>query len=377
MPKRVLLVANFEPDGQQSMGRYAAWLERMLVRRGYSVTVTKPRPFFALLSRNASLSKYLGYIDKFILFPPKLRRLATKSDLVHIIDHSNSMYLSSIGTAPALITCHDLLAVRAARGEFPETRTGWSGRLLQRWILSGLKRAQNVVCVSQKTAADLVALTGGAESRVTVIYNTLNREFKPPVEAPATMSLHLPPSTPYFLHVGGNQWYKNRLGVLHIFCELVRHDSFSTSYLVLAGKPWTQSLRDAVDSSGLRSRIVELPAPGDDEVEFLYAHASGLLFPSFQEGFGWPILEAQACGCPVATTNFPPMSEIAGNGAIVIDPRDPAGAASAILAGLSRRDQMREAGFANLTRFSQEQIVDQYCAVYERLIGTGKPFDVQ
>lgn len=369
MPKRILLVANFEPDGQQSMGRYAAWLEGVLAQRGYAVTVIRPTPFFSRLTRNPGLGKYLGYIDKYVLFPPKLRRLAAKSDLVHIADHSNSMYLKSTGARPGLITCHDLLAIRAARGEFSETRTGWSGRLLQHWILSGLKQAQHVVCVSQKTAADLRSLAGVPDSRITVTYNTLNRNFRPRADPPPHISWHLPPSAQYFLHVGGNQWYKNRPGVLRIFRELIRHEPFSSAYLVLAGKPWTESLREAAQASGVQDRVLEVREPGDDEIEFLYTHAAALLFPSFQEGFGWPILEAQACGCPVVTTNFPPMSEIAGGAAILIDPKHPAEAASAIAAGLLQGERLREAGFVNLNRFMPEQIVDQYCSVYERLIG--------
>src|SRR5487761_2723137 len=106
---RILLVANYEPDAQQSMQRYADWLQQALVKRGHTVQVTRPTPFFSRLTfgKFSTIQKYLGYIDKFFLFPPKLRIMAFSFDLIHVVDHSNSMYLNAAGSRPALITCHD------------------------------------------------------------------------------------------------------------------------------------------------------------------------------------------------------------------------------------------------------------------------------
>lgn len=154
-------MANYEPDGQESMLRYAVWLERTLKARGHQITVTEPQAFFSHLAWSPGLRKYAGYLDKFLLFPLRMRRLARSHDLVHVLDHSNSMYLRTVRRKPNLITCHDVLAIRAARGEFPQAHTGWSGRLLQRWILSGLREARHVLCVSGKTASDLKALSRG------------------------------------------------------------------------------------------------------------------------------------------------------------------------------------------------------------------------
>jgi glycosyltransferase involved in cell wall biosynthesis len=370
---RILLVGNYEPDAQQSMLRYADWLERMLKTRGYHVEIARPRPYFSRLSRHPGLAKYLGYIDKFLLFPPRLRRLARAFALVHVVDHSNSMYLSAAGATPSLITCHDVLAIRAARGEFPSESTGWSGRLLQRWILAGLRGARHVICDSAKTASDLKALTGERGAQVRVIPLELNWSYQPGPEFPASLTARwgLNPGEPYLLHVGGNQWYKNRLGALRTFSRLIRIDGYSTLRFVLAGKPWTAAMRSFVREEGLGDRAIEAVAATNEELQALYSHAQALLFPSLEEGFGWPILEAQACGCPVITTNRPPMSEVAGQAAIFIDPADldrTEAAAAAIAAGLQHRESLRQAGFANLKRFDGATIADQYCAVYEAIL---------
>lgn len=367
---RILLVANYEPDAQQSMRRYAEWLERALRERGHAVTVVRPQPFFSRLARGAA-SKYLGYLDKFVLFPPRLRRANRANDLVHILDHSYSMYLRHVRWSPSLITCHDVLAIRSARGDFPAHVTCWSGKLLQKWILSGLRSAQNVICVSEKTRSDLKTLTGETGARTLVFPNTLNWNYRPISAMPENLAnrLGLKLEEPYFLHVGGNQWYKNRVGVVRIFAELTSRAEFQSTKLILAGKPWTHELLSAVADRKLSDRVIEATDLTNEELAALYSHAQALLFPSFEEGFGWPIVEAQACGCPVITTGRPPMSEVAGDAAILIDPADPAKAADAICAGLEHREELRAAGFKNVERFREEKIVSEYVAFYEEILG--------
>jgi glycosyltransferase involved in cell wall biosynthesis len=370
---RILLLENFEPDGQESMLRYAVWLERILKARGHDVTVVAPRAFISPMARNPALKKYLGYLDKFLLFPSRLRRMALSHDLVHVLDHSNSMYLRTVRRMPNLITCHDVLAIRAARGEFPQTHTGWSGRLLQQWILSGLRGARHVLCVSSKTAHDLRALigeTGKNTVELRVVFNALNWGYGPGGELSSELISHLglQPGERYFLHVGGNQWYKNRAGVIRIFARLVEMDEFSATKLVLAGKPLTGELRATIDQERLGDRVIEAVDATNEDLRALYGNALALLFPSLEEGFGWPILEAQACGCPVIASDREPMPEVAGEAAIFIDPVDARAAATAIATGLKRREQLISAGFRNLERFDEEAIASQYCAFYEAIL---------
>jgi glycosyltransferase involved in cell wall biosynthesis len=366
-PLRILLVANYVPDAQQSMKRYAEWLERSLSARGYEVMVVRPEVYFSRLSRNPGLSKYLGYIDKFLIFPARLRRLARTCDLVHVTDHSNSMYLRTVRATPCLITCHDLLAIRAARGEFSEVRTGWSGKILQRWILAGLRAAPMVLCVSAKTASDLRALAGKTSSEILVIRSALNWSYRPGgvLSNSLRARLGLDQGKPYLLHVGGDQWYKNRPGAVRIFAQLIQLPQYAALRLVLAGKPWTTEVRALVTELGLQNRVLDSVGPDNEELQALYGNALALLFPSLEEGFGWPILEAQACGCPVITTGCPPMSEVAGDAAIYIDPANPAAAAQVIAEGLVYRERLRAAGFRNLERFREADVIDRYCVLYE------------
>src|SRR6185437_13088426 len=107
--------------------------------------------------------------------------------------------------------------------------------------------------------------------------------------------------------------------------------------------------------------VVECVDLSDVELRALYTGALALLFPSLEEGFGWPILEAQACGCPVITSDRSPMMDIAGNAAIFIDPKNAAGAAAAIASRMGDLNALREAGLANVHAYSPEKMADRWC----------------
>jgi glycosyltransferase involved in cell wall biosynthesis len=371
---KILLVGNFDPDAQQSMQRYANWLASGLRARGVEVTLIKPTPYFSLLSRHKGLSKYLGYLDKFLLFPSRLRHQSKTHDLVHITDHSNSMYLASVIPRPCLITCHDLLAVRAALGEFQSSRIGWSGRLLQRWILTGLRRAPHVVCVSTKTSEDLTRLAGLPSAQMSVLHHSMNWSYKPgaALNSDFQCRLGLHPGEVYLFHLGGNQFYKNRLGVLRIFAALIKREEYDSLRLVMAGKPWTAEMHREVASKGLQGRVIDAGTVSNEQLRALYCNALAFLFPSLEEGFGWPIQEAMACGCPVITSDRDPMKEIAGDAAILIDPTDPSAAAEKIADGLKDAESMRAKGFVNMKRFEESAVLDRYCALYQQIGASAK-----
>ena len=292
--------------------------------------------------------------------------------MVHICDQANAVYVRHLRGKPHLVTCHDMLAIRAALGEIPASPVGWTGRRYQRWILRGLRRAQAVACVSGQSAEELQRVAGLPEARVTVVHNALNYPYHPMAAAEAEahlQALELDPAQPFFVHVGGNQWYKNRSGVLRLFAELIKHPAYARHRLVMAGKPWTDEMRALCTELKLDGLVGECVDVANEQLRALYSRAEALLFPSLAEGFGWPIAEAQACGCPVVTTGQPPMTEVGGEAAIHIDPADPAGAASRIAAALTEREGWRTAGLENVARFSSEVMIDGYLRSYAAVGG--------
>jgi len=365
---KILLISNYLPDQQQSMLRYAAMLQRECNRRGWQAEIIHPLAIVGGFSwLRGSLKKWLGYVDKYLFAPGYLWSHARHADLVHICDHSNAMYLRCAGTRPALITCHDLLAVFTARGAYPQMKTGATGRILQRWIAASISQAKFIICVSTKTQQDLKRLDPEMDAYTEVIYHSLNWPYAPaPPEAiaEARKNSALNPNGEYLLHVGGNQWYKNRLGTMQIFAALQRYPRFQNVKLIMAGKPWTSEMRQYSESQGLTEKIIERNSVANEELQALYSGSMALVFPSVEEGFGWPLLEAQACGCPVITSARAPMTEVAGDGALFIDPADPEAAARTIADYADKLPALRVAGTSNLARFDADIMMNRYISFY-------------
>lgn len=372
---KIVLIANYEPDAQQSMQRYPEMLRRMLESRGHAVRVVRPPVFFGRLVKatNGEVTKWIGYLDKYVLAFATLRWQCRGADLVHVCDHSNAMYLQCAGRAPRVITCHDLLAVRAARGDYKPLVVSRTGRRQQSWIFRSLRKAPFVICASRKTASDLEELAPELRHRCRVVYHSLNWTITPAVHGNADeilRSLGAKPESVYFLHVGTNTWYKNRLGVLRIFAELRRQQAFRDTYLIMVGAAWTEEMRKFARAVALGEMAIEALQISDEALHILYANALALLFPSLEEGFGWPILEAQACGCPVITTNRAPMTEVAGVAAILIDPEDPVRAAAEVNAQWGRREELRRMGLKNVEAFSSEKVAAAYEEAYREALRT-------
>jgi glycosyltransferase involved in cell wall biosynthesis len=371
---KVLLVGNYLPDRQDSMQIYASMLEEGLRARGYEVCLLQPPAVLGpRVAENSPLFKWLGYADKFVLFRRELRRAARSADIVHLCDHSNAMYVPALAHTAHVITCHDVLAIRSAMRHFPENPVSGTGRMFQRLIARGLRRAGAIICVSGKTRDDLKQYLAVPEDRLHVIPNGLAWPYRPldaEASAPLLAPLGLRPGEPYFLNVGGNHWYKNRGAAIEIFAELRKLSRYAGARLVMAGGPMMPELRAIAEKCGLGDALVEAAGPSNEQLQALYSGALAMLFPSLEEGFGWPILEAQACGCPVAIRDRPPMNDGAGGAAILIDPAKPESAARAIATALEEPTRMRTEGLRNAATYTAKRMLEQCEELYREVVTT-------
>jgi glycosyltransferase involved in cell wall biosynthesis len=373
---KVLLVANYEPDGQNSMLAFRRLLERELPRLGCEVRVAAPPQRVLRFAPSARWRKWFAYIDKFVLFIPSLVRQARWADVVHVTDHSNGMYVPWVESRPNVIACHDVIAIQAARGMVAGWHVGRSGRLFQRLIVRGLARADVIACASDLTRRDLLALDVAQASKVVLARHGLNDEFAPlpPAEAEALLAgLGLQPQQPYLLHVGLDLPRKNRKRVLETFIALHERAAAASrpalvQRLVFVGPDLGPELAQLAQRHGVADRVTTLQGLSHAEIRAAYAGATALLFPSLQEGFGWPVIEAQACGCPVFTSNLAPMNEIGGEGAVYVDPDDPEAMAGAIEQATPRLAELRRKGLANAALYTPGQMAAANVAVYRLAI---------
>lgn len=368
----VLLIGNYPFDRQQSMQRFTTMMLQGLTAAGVFAEVITPTPVFGkLFGAENSFGKWFAYVDKFVLFPRKLRaRLKSRPAVVHICDHSNAMYGAAAGNQPVVVTCHDLIAVRSALGEELHCPVSFTGRLFQRWILRSLRRVDAVVCVSNATRDDAEQLVSrlGASPKIEMISNGLNYPYHQLTQSEAMARLKKLSGLelPFVLHVGSNLPRKNRDGVLRIFA---RNKDKWNARLVFAGDALDPEQRALAKRLEIADRIVEINDASDQLLEALYTLAVALLFPSLSEGFGWPIIEAQACGCPVVCSNIPPMPETAGTAGLFHDAADEAGFAADVfrLNDPAERAIWSEKGLRNAERFSTEKMISRYIDIYRSL----------
>ena len=366
---RILLVGNYPPDRQESMQRFADVFLRGLPPVGVKVELIRPEIVWNRRAGSPGIAKWLGYADKYLAFPKRLRRhiAASRPDVVHVCDHSNSMYLRSAPAGRRLITCHDLLAVRSALGEIPQNPTRFTGRLLQSWIRRSLSDADQIVADSHATRADVARLTNIAPDRLSVVHVGLNHPYRrrsPEEVAGVRRRLGIPGA--FLLHVGGNQWYKNRPGVLRIVAG-ARGTDRDPPTLVMAGKAPTPELESL--AARLDIPVIWVADCDNATLECLYSGAEMLLFPSLLEGFGWPIAEAMACGTAVLTSRRASMTEVGGDLAYYVDPDAEADASAVLTKALADPDRGRRAtdGVEWVRQFSTERMLSEYAAIYRAM----------
>jgi glycosyltransferase involved in cell wall biosynthesis len=286
------------------------------------------------------------------------------------------MYSLAIAGVPHVVTCHDLLAVRSALGHFPENTVGWTGRLLQHWIIRGLRHAASIVCDSEATRRDLLALGGVDPSCAATIHIGLNHPYAVRDDAWLRAGLAALPQVEklgqggYVFHVGGNQWYKNRAGVLRIYFAYVNQGGRLP--LVMAGKPLPPELAALVAARPAGATVITAGNVSNDTLNALYGRAACLLFPSLQEGFGWPVLEAMASGCPVVCSDRASLPEVGGEAVRYFNPADEAEATRQLAALLSENPETKAArigaGLAQAGKFNTHSMLEQLAGQYRKIL---------
>lgn len=319
---KIVLITHPQTLDSTSMPRFARMIHDGMSRRGHDVRCwTSPCLFGRFFSGKPGLNKWASYVDQYLIYPPLLKAAVAaepRETLFVVTDQALGPWVPSIARRPHVIHCHDFLAQRSAIGEIPENRTGWSGKKYQQLIRRGYRRGQHFISVSGQTEADLKRLMRRPPATSRVVHNGLNGNFRILNESEAERVLGnlITPEDRggVLLHVGGNQWYKNRMGVVDLYAAY-RKRAPKPLPLWMVGQPPSAELREKAHLIG---GIRFLEGLTDEQVIAAYNIASMLLFPSLAEGFGWPIAEAMACGTPVLTTNQAPMNEVGAEAAIYL-----------------------------------------------------------
>lgn len=332
-PTTIALVEPFAHQPFHSIRQLCTLLARELSTAGAEViSITPAAPFSTLLKPLPHVQRVAGVIERLTLSPALLRaqllglqkktRQLKRDFVVLLSDQSLGIMAGALGSFPCLCFVSDLISTRAAAGEFSQPG-GFGQRFVQNATLAGLHSCEGFITPSRSTAQDLQRFIPGSAQRTTVAPLPLASPFAPidPAELPSRQNAlwrtqNLLPRR-YFLHVGAAAWYKNRPGLLHLMAELKKLTAAPPA-LVLAGAPLTFEEKSLIHYHSLE--VVSFENLNSTELNTLYAGAEALLLPSYFEGFGWPALEALACGTPLVITDTSSLAEHFSSAAALILP---------------------------------------------------------
>jgi len=273
-----------------------------------------------------------------------------------------------IHPCPTLVTVHDLGYLL-----YPEAHP-----LRQRVYLDLSTRwnahtATHLLADSDATRTDLVGHYGVPADKTTVAYPGIDESLQPVGETAAIRAAkaRYGITGDYLLYLGTLQPRKNLVRLVEAFAGFAAKGPPSPVRLVLAGKRgWLDDdLVKVVERERLGDRVLFPGYIADEDKAALLSGALAFVFPSLYEGFGLPVLEAQACGCPVITSITSSLPEVAGDGALLVDPEDTVAIAAAI--GRLATDpelcqRLVELGFANARRFSWQSCVETVLGVLDQ-----------
>jgi len=331
--------------------------------------------FFTSLERNFSIDRYTqelsenfpSYVTTHVVRPEMsdglrgkiydryIRYLAVakreSGDYNIVTTEGYGFLLAVLPSDRTIVVCHDV---------HPLLTQHWTGtyRFRYRLSLRMMSMARRVVAISHSTRNDLLSHCRYiADDKVTVLHNGLAGKWSRVTDDVALSKFRQEQGLvdgPIILHVGNDNWYKNFAGLLRAFAILAH----PTALLVKVGEIGRENMALAKEL-GVSERIVHFQDKADDELRLFYSCADIMVFPSLHEGFGWPPLEAMACGCPVVASHRASLPEVCGDAAIYVNPTNATEIATAIqrlLEDASLRKNCIRKGLLQSKRFSWRDV---------------------
>lgn len=235
----------------------------------------------------------------------------------------------------------------------------WNRSMMRRSI----SKASSVITISNATRDDLINHFTTNDKGVNVIHLSASPEFCPADRSDLEETIYKYPAckNPYLLAVGALEPRKNHLGIVRALEKLRCSGCDNYNLVIVSSSGWRNGeFFDYLNKSHLKDNVYILRDVGQTDLRNIYNMAELLVFPSLMEGFGIPVLEAMACGCPVVTSNRSSMPEVAGDAAVLVDPNDVDNIASGIRQALGRKEELRRLGFERAKQFSWKKSAEQH-----------------
>lgn len=296
--------------------------------------------------------------------PHAVRRI--RPDLLHCTSNTAPVW----GSTPLVLTLHDIIFLE--RQHAPNRSLYQKmGRLYRRAVVPRiLERCERIITVSEYERQRILEALGLDPDRIVSIHNGYNPAFRPTEDYAPTVRRYLPDEH-YLFFLGNTDPKKNTAGTLRAYALYAARTRKPLPLLVADLEQ--EAARAILRENGIESILPLLRLPGyipNGDLPAIYNGASAFLYTSLRESFGIPQLEAMACGTPVVTSDTSAIPEVAGPGAILVDPTDPQAIADALLR-LEEDEAFRAAqiayGLERVKHFCWEQTAQQLSTLYHTI----------
>jgi glycosyltransferase involved in cell wall biosynthesis len=343
----------FTHQKRGGVSRYFSELYLGLKARGVPIKAAAP-VHSNVHARDANIGVFVDQAFNTRIGRPIARAAGSISQELALRAESSVLHKTYYGprrrtTRPVVVTVYDMIHER-----FPDqfSRENPTSEWKRHWIM----RADLVLAISEATRLDVIEILDVPSEKIAVTHLSAGPEF---------YRSYLSSSEPKarIIYVGGRRGYKN-FGLILSALAILDED---ISMVAVGGGAWTPTERDAISRLRLEGRVDRLDA--DDELLARLMRGSlCLVVPSLSEGFGLPVVEAMAAGCPVLCADVPALSEVGGDAALLFDPKDAGALATCIdqIAGDpgERRARIRAGIERASTLFTRSNMIDQTLSAY-------------
>lgn len=268
---------------------------------------------------------------------------------------STDGYLSLKTQVPTLLVIHDL-----AFEHYPNDVAKGVRNYYRKYTPKYAHKAKRIATVSQYSKNDIVEQYDISPSKIDVVYNGVNSIYKPSAtEVIDSTKQQYSKGCDYFVYVGSIHPRKNIVNLFKAFDHFKEESKCDTKLLLVGSKGWsTVRIFEVYDEMTFKADVIFTDRVSSEELNKLLGASIGLTYVPYFEGFGIPIIEAQTCECPVITSKVTSMPEVAGDGALLVDPFSIDSIKNAMLllkTNPEKRKELVEKGRANVERFSWDK----------------------